>query len=664
MRHVTTRLARWAPWLPALTVLLVPLLALARGGSGENYTRGNDRDSGGDGGGDILYILFELLTFAFRYPKLGIPLLILFGVGYWFYRRNLHPTGATQRAFEQREAEQRTQVSGRDVQGWVNALKLKDPAFELQPVLDRVGQLFMALQEAWFKRDMSPVRPFLSDATYQRFNVQLALMQAQGVRDAIADIQVLDVQLVGLSQSQWFDNIHVRIRARMRDTDVPASTPDAQAVAAAHRAPSEAFTEVWTFVRKPGAQTRLGEGLFQGKCPNCGAPFKGGAANSCEFCGAVVNSGNYDWTLSEITQGIEFVRHHTTVDGLMQAREADPALNLEIMEDRASLLFWKWIDAQSRAEPERLAKVANAEALTRLSDELEGLRRHGRRRVFLECAVGGVNVRSLELHPTGFDKAHVEIRWSARMGVGPANQRPPELPTVPQRWVFTLLRKHGAQTNTANGMSTSRCPQCNAPLTDSAATTCDFCGTQLGSGERDWVLASALTFEQWNVQESQHYQAAVLRKALERRPMATGVSAEVGANVGRGARAPEDTGADAGVGAQVVTDVRERERLLYMMAAIAAADGQVGPNERRMLKLCSERWSIPWQNVEMALSSGPQLFERLVPRGSPEAEVFLRHIVDMALVDGRIDRQERRMLETAAAQLGVPERLQEMLDGQ
>ena len=103
------------------------------------------------------------------------------------------------------------------------------------------------------------------------------------------------------------------------------------------------------------------------------------------------------------------------------------------------------------------------------------------------------------------------------MGVGPVNQRPPNLPTVPQRWVFTLLRKHGAQTNTANGMSTGRCPQCNAPLTDNAATTCDYCGTQLGSGERDWVLASALTFEAWNVQENQRYQAAMLRRSLSAR---------------------------------------------------------------------------------------------------------------------------------------------------
>ena len=32
---------------------------------------------------------------------------------------------------------------------------------------------------------------------------------------------------------------------------------------------------------------------------------------TCEFCKAIVNSGNYDWTLSEITQGIEHVRKGT-----------------------------------------------------------------------------------------------------------------------------------------------------------------------------------------------------------------------------------------------------------------------------------------------------------------------------------------------------------------
>jgi tellurite resistance protein len=260
--------------------------------------------------------------------------------------------------------------------------------------------------------------------------------------------------------------------------------------------------------------------------------------------------------------------------------------------------------------------------------------------VFLECAVGSVDVRALQVAPQGYDVAHVEIRWSARMGVGPLNERPPKLPTVPQRFVFSLVRRHGAQTNAANGMSTDRCPQCNATLTDSAATTCDFCGTQLGSGERDWVLASALPYEAWNVDQDPRYQANVIRKA---------VATEQARNKG-----PVP-------GADMAMDVQERQRLLYMMAAIAAADGDVSSSERKMLKLCAERWGVEWANVEMALGAGSQLFERLVPRGTPEAELFLRNIVEIAMADGRIDRKERRMLETAAAHLGMQERLTAML---
>jgi predicted lipid-binding transport protein (Tim44 family)/uncharacterized tellurite resistance protein B-like protein len=636
-------LVRWTPWLPtalALLALAAPLDALARGGGGEHYTRPSSDDGGGDGGIPF-WIIYEVLSLVFRYPKVMIPLLLICGGVYWLYKRNLHPDATTRRALEQREAERRTRVSERDVSGWVNALKRKDPAFEPQPVLDKARRLFLELQKAWFLRDMTPVRPFLSDATWQRFNVQLQLLAAQGVRDAIADFEVLDVQLIGLEQSEWFDSIHVRVQARMRDTDVPASYSDAQAMEAARRARLESFTEVWTFVRKPGAQTRLGEDLYQGKCPNCGAPYAGGAANRCDYCGAVVNSGNYDWTLSEITQGVEHEHGHKPVGGLLQARQADPALNLEILEDRASLLFWRWIDAQSRGEVKPLAKVAHPEALQKLEGELEDLRRRGRRRVFLECAVGSVDVRSLEVDPGGHDKAHVEIRWSARMGVGPANERPPQLPTVPQRFVFTLTRRHGARTNTDNGVSTDRCPQCNATLTDSAASTCDFCGTQLGSGERDWVLLTALPFEAWSVARDQRSQASVLREA---------VAAERAMD--RGGTAP---------GADVVMDVQERQRLLYMMASIAAADGQVSGGERKLLKLCSERWGVEWANVEMALGAGSQLFDRLVQRGTPEAEVFLRNIVEMALVDGRIDRKERRMLESAADHLGMRERLESMI---
>ena len=78
--------------------------------------------------------------------------------------------------------------------------------------------------------------------------------------------------------------------------------------------------------------------------------------------------------------------------------------------------------------------------------------------------------------------------------------------------MFSLRRGAGAKTNTANGMSTSRCPNCNAPLSDTLSSSCDFCAFVLHSGDRDWVLTGAYPLERWNVLENQRYQAAVARR--------------------------------------------------------------------------------------------------------------------------------------------------------
>jgi tellurite resistance protein len=98
-----------------------------------------------------------------------------------------------------------------------------------------------------------------------------------------------------------------------------------------------------------------------------------------------------------------------------------------------------------------------------------------------------------------------------------------------------------------------------------------------------------------------------------------------------------------------------------MMAALAAADGVVDDKERALLKMCAERWGLPWANVELALNAGPGLYERLVTKQSPEAEQFLAQLVELALVDGKVDRRERQMLASAALHLGVSDKLPALL---
>ena len=591
--------------------------------SGSRSGRGYSGD-----GSDLIFILWFLQHPLFTLALIGLAVVI------WrAYARSFGATASTQRALEEADARLSAPPSAREVTGWVDALRAADPAFDLVGFLDQVKGLFLRVQAAWASGDLGPVRRDLSDATFQRFRVQLDLLRSQNVRNVTADMAVLDLQPVGLERTAAFDTLHVRIRAQARDVDVPVGLSPDEAAAHAKRAPLEPFTEVWSFVRRPGARSRSDGALEPGKCPNCGAPFDGGAAGNCTYCGAIVNSGAYDWVLSEITQGVEAGSAPVEVPGLEELRSQDPALSLEVLEDRASLIFWAWIDAQSRAEPRRMAKLGSAEFLAEMTADVEGLRARQRARVFLQAAVGSVAVRAIEPGPST-TLSHVEIRWSARMGVVPAGASAGSLATLPQRWIFTLARKTGTKTDATRGMATARCGNCGAPLGDSVQPTCDHCGATLNDGAHDWVLARAEPFELWAARA--HAQA----------PVHAAVHAAVVASP---------------AGRDTVLDAAERQRLLYTMAAMAAADGTVDERERRMLKLCAERWGVPFENVEQALRADPALFERLVPPPGPGGETFLRSLVQMALVDGKVDRQERRMLDAAAARLGLTEKLPELL---
>jgi predicted lipid-binding transport protein (Tim44 family)/tellurite resistance protein len=591
--------------------------ASARIGGGEHFDSGHH----GGGGGELGAILDVLVWLVVNAPCVGVPLLVL-AVGVFVYQRT-RGEESTRKAIDLAEAERRTSTSSVSVANWVGALKSKDPAFDLLTLLDRVRRLFIELQEAWFLRDLEPARRHLSDGAYQRLLTQLGILRRLGLRDAAVDPKVIDLQLIGLEQTPSFDTVHVRVTASMRDTDVPAEASDEEARAAAQQRAPERFVEVWSLVRRPGVRSRTSAEGAQGGCPNCGAPFSGGAANRCEHCSCIVNSGEFDWVVVEITQGGEYAASHEAADGLARARQSDPELATEVLEDRASLLFWRWIEAQVKGDVARLLKLATPEFVGGLQRELGELDAAGRRRIIRDCAVGAAHTRSLT--SSGANQlAFIELRWSAKLGTAPRDGRPPTLPSQPQRSALVLQRRAGAVTPSKNGLSTCRCPSCSAPLSDNGQDACEYCGTKLASGDGDWVLSGVLPWEAWTASSDRQDRPA---------PVA--------------ARVP---------------DRSERERLVYLMAALAAADGVIDRRERRLLRMTADRWGVPWSNIELALDVGSGLFTKLMPKGSAEADVFMRELVAMALVDGKVDVNERKMLDAAASHLGMGPRLKELLE--
>ena len=70
---------------------------------------------------------------------------------------------------------------------------------------------------------------------------------------------------------------------------------------------SPTFTEYWIFIRKANLKTKVKDGIFDRKCPNCGAPVEISVAGKCKYCEANVVNGDFDWVLSEIVQKSEWM---------------------------------------------------------------------------------------------------------------------------------------------------------------------------------------------------------------------------------------------------------------------------------------------------------------------------------------------------------------------
>lgn len=56
-------------------------------------------------------------------------------------------------------------------------------------------------------------------------------------------------------------------------------------------------------------------------------------------------------------------------------------------------------------------------------------------------------------------------------------------------YLLTFMRKRGIKTVLINGVQSSSCPHCGAPVNTASAGRCEFCGSVVKAGEFNWVLS-------------------------------------------------------------------------------------------------------------------------------------------------------------------------------
>jgi hypothetical protein len=343
----------------------------------------------------------------------------------------------------------------------LESMKRKDPGFELDPFLAQAKDLFGFVQTALFRRDLGEVRPFLTDATYQRLYTQLQIWRSQGKRQVRADVKVQEQFLIGMEQNEHYDVAHVlfRFRSRLYTTD-EGYTDEEVLKLASRKTPLNELTEVWSFVRYSPAPPASGD----------------------------LRSA---WLLSGITAGRRFMNDgEVGLPGLRELRKTDPAFTLQLLQDRAALVFWKWIEAQQQEDPGRFAMLCSPGFLEGMKKSLEEFRQQGRRLVFQDNDVPSVRGTKLRIHPDGYELADVEVIWTGRFGDVPREGTSRTLAYDEQRWELTLRRRAGATTPPIQGAYQLPCPHCGQ-RTDALVPVCGFCGGLIPRNEEDWVLIHA-----------------------------------------------------------------------------------------------------------------------------------------------------------------------------
>ncbi|MEM7182855.1 MAG: TIM44-like domain-containing protein [Spirochaetota bacterium] len=345
----------------------------------------------------------------------------------------------------------------------------KDPKFSLDDFLQKIHYASKTLIGAWLSGNMSRSRSVVSSGIYNRFRVQLRLMQEQGVVNVMKDHKISSLRVLQAVEEGPLQTIHVRYTAEARDLNLPLDLSQSEKAKRLAATPLEWYTEIWSFVRQTQAQTELGKGLHLGTCPNCGSKADNlGESVKCGSCGSLYNSGEHDWVLAEITQEVEWKGAQGEFAGFYKLREQNPKMSVQQIEDRCSYIFWKWIETCLQDSPQPLRRD--------LASNLQGSFAAKKKNLF-DMAVGAVDLKKIQVEGN-VAYSHIQIKWSAADAKG---QEPYYRETE-----FTLAYEDLAKE--VSGFAEHSCESCGSPLPESDASQCSYCGASISAISNDWML--------------------------------------------------------------------------------------------------------------------------------------------------------------------------------
>lgn len=382
-------------------------------------------------------------------------------------------------------------VPPNEVKGY-DIFRQANPDFDDRKFIEKATTAFVTIQTAWAEGDISPARRFISDGVYQRFTTQLLMMSKLRQRDEISDITLINPFIAHCETDGRYDIIHVSITAGMKDRFV--SETDSSLNSSGEY---ETFTEYWSFIRKRGAS---GKDLYSSNsCPQCSGtlPESLGDACKCPYCNTYVNSPEYDWVLSEITQSDDFMMNTFSAEkssGLYEkTRELvakDDDFSVQLLEDKASNGYLQILTATSLHEPQRARRFVSDRLFERIS---------GAKGDYLYNRLYLNNVTLISAVRDGdINRLYVGVKSSyQRVSLSGGRASLIDRVILTGREVL-VMERHADATKPKGSVFAHICPSCGAPVADSLKVECEYCGVPLNSAKNEWIIADVMSVEDYS----------------------------------------------------------------------------------------------------------------------------------------------------------------------
>lgn len=185
-----------------------------------------------------------------------------------------------------------------------------DPEFSADDFVSFAKQVYIDIQTAWCKRDMSTVRPVMHENLYNTTCRQVQAKIDQGVIYHYESIAINTAYLTSYAVDDNFEYVTVYLNARMIDYQEDEKTGN---IIRGDKSTRWDMRYKMKFVRtKSSVSSDATDDLNAHNCPNCGAPLEVSSTGSCSYCGSVVSTGLYSWILSDFTT----VRDDTKDEGI------------------------------------------------------------------------------------------------------------------------------------------------------------------------------------------------------------------------------------------------------------------------------------------------------------------------------------------------------------